>query len=123
VTARGVRALEQAALSSPGIEGLVLRKRIGLAMRLRALGVGEGDALGDHTARTRRCGGGHKIGSAFNAQARVARQHLVAAAGFEEAGKVGELVDDDFRLRPDDGVAQGLAVEHVHDDRRQPARS
>ena len=38
-----------------------------------------------------------------------------------EAGKVGELMDDYFRLRPDDGVAQGLAVEHVHDDRRHAA--
>ena len=89
-------------------------------MRLRALGVGEGDGLGDQTAHTRGYGG-DKIGGAFNAQARVARQHLVAAAGVEEAGKVGELMDDDFRLRPDDGVAQGLAVEHVHDDRRHAA--
>jgi len=27
-------------------------------------------------------------------------------------------MDDDFRLRPHDGVAQGLAVEHIHDDGR-----
>ena len=60
-------------------------------MRLRTLGVGEGDALGDQTAHTRGYSGGDKIGGAFNAQARVARQHLVAAAGVEEAGKVGQL--------------------------------
>ncbi|HWX72123.1 MAG TPA: hypothetical protein VNY79_06465 [Xanthobacteraceae bacterium] len=83
------------------------RKRISLGMRFRALGVSEGDALGDQPARTRGYGGGDKIGGAFNAQARVARQHLVAAAGFEEAGKVGQLMDDDFRLRPHNGVAQG----------------
>jgi hypothetical protein len=92
-------------------------------MGLGTLGVGEGDALRDQAARTRGCSGGDKIGGAFNAQARVARQHLVAAAGFEEAGKVGQLMDDDFRLRPDNGVAQGLAVEHIRDDRRHAVGS
>jgi hypothetical protein len=99
------------------------RERIGLGVRLRALRAGEGDALGDEPARTRGYGGSDKIGGAFDAQPSVARQHLFPATGIERAGKVGQLMDDDFRLCPNDGIAQCAAVEDIHDDRRYSARS
>lgn len=92
-------------------------------MRCRALGIGEGDALGDKAARTCGYGGSDKIGGAFDAQAGVARQHLFAATGIERTGKVGQLMDDDFRPRADDGITQGAAVEHVDNDWRHPTRS
>jgi len=74
-------------------------------MRFRPLGIGEGNALGDQPARTRGNSGGDKMGGTFDAQASVARQHLFAPRRIEEAREVGQLMEEDFGPRTNDGIA------------------
>ena len=74
-------------------------------MRFRPLGIGEGNALGDQPAYACGDGGGDEIGGAFYAQASVARQYLIPAARIKETGKVGQLIDDNFGPRTNDGIA------------------
>ena len=69
-------------------------------MRLRAVGISEGDALGDQPSRARRPRRGDQIGRAFDAQTRIARERIAKAGRIKDLRQIGQLMDDRLRGAP-----------------------
>ena len=91
-------------------------------MRLGAVGVGKGDALGDQPARARRQRRGDQIGRPFDAQTGVARQPVGEARRIDHLRQIGQLMNDHVRPRADDDIPQGILIENIDDNRRRCRR-
>ena len=91
-------------------------------MRLRAVGISEGNALRDQAARARRPRRDNQIGRTFDTQAAIARENIGKASRINYLWQIGQLMDDDFRARRDDGSAQGPGIEDVNDNRFDTVR-
>ena len=85
-------------------------------MRLGAVGVDEGDALGDQPASARGLRRRDKIGRALDAQPGIAAQRLAAALRIEHLRQIGQLMDDDFGVGLHDGIMHCGTVENIDDD-------
>jgi hypothetical protein len=87
------------------------------AIGLDAGRIGPGDALRDQAARvslTRRC---DQVAGPLIADAGVAGERRWRLRRIANRGEIGQLVNDDLRLRFEDGLGQRFGVEHIDQDR------
>ena len=91
-------------------------------MRLRAVGISEGNALRDQAARARCLRCGNQIGRAFDTQAGIARERIAKAGRIKDLRQIGQLMDDRFRVGCDHSIAQGPGIEDVNHDRFDAVR-